>query len=348
MSNESKPSNELVIRRAANLPADSWSDERIRLVASTIAPPEAGPAEVAMFLAVAARYDLDPFAKEIWLAKDKGRLIILTGKDSILKVARSSPDYLGHESGVVYEGDEFLAHRQGGDVAISHSSSFERGAIKGAFCIARKRDHPPVLVMRAMADFEHLKGKDNWRNYPADMITARVVTAAHRLLYNISGMYTQEEVDSGDADTTPMRSIEVADKTRDRLEALKAQLGGPQPQPEPGDPPVVDAVVVEEKPAPRKTPPVPKDEPEAVKKRRFWAVYKEKGYDTDVSEQEARRREWLDSHFSVTSVGDLTPDQLDRAVKLLHSDLGPAPVATEEAATEEAAAGAGPGDGLPF
>lgn len=336
----------LTVRRAANLSADKWTDERIAVVKRTVAPDDAGPAEVAMFLAVASRYDLDPFAKEIWLAKDKGRLIILTGKDSILKVARSNPGYLGHESGVVYSKDTFKAVHKDGNVTVLHQiDGFDRGEIVGAYCLARKEGHPPVLVLRKWSDYSHLHHKDNWKNYPEDMLLSRVLTAAHRMLYNISGMYTPEEVDSGEAHET-LASHEVAAKTKGRLDDLRERVqerfkaGVTEEKPEP-ESEVVDAEfeVVEEPvlrnqageevgpdeevagPAPEKTEAEKSDYERA--RGRYWALYKE-SYDTDDNAQEEARRQWLESHFGKRSFGQLSTDEIRTAIELLERGEGPA------------------------
>lgn len=216
----------LTVRRAANLPTEGWADERIAAIARTVAPDGASPAEIGMFLAVAHRYDLDPFLNEIWLVKDRGRLMVLTGRDSFLKVARRDPNYLGYREGAVYEKDEFtLAHTDDGVSIVHRINGFARGSLAGAFCVVYLKDRPPVLILRRFDDYRHLQGKDNWKANPEDMLLARVITAAHRLAFNISGLYTADEAADvefhGDVDADSARAKAG---TKQTVEEIKAKL----------------------------------------------------------------------------------------------------------------------------
>lgn len=217
----------LTVRRAANLPADMWSDERIAAVSRTVAPKEAGPAEVAMFLAVANRYGLDPFLREIWLAKDKGRLQVLTGRDSFLKIARKNPDYRGYRAEAIYEKDEFAVEYTDDGPSIMHKiQGWDRGRLVAAFSCVYVEGRPPVLIIRRLDDYKHLLNKDNWKQNPEDMLLARVITASHRLAFSISGMYTPDEAGDirVDTDDAAVDSVRASDGTRVQLEELKAKL----------------------------------------------------------------------------------------------------------------------------
>lgn len=353
----------VMVRRAAGLADQQWTDERIAVIHRTIAPEGAGAAEVAMFLAVADRYQLDPFAKEIWLAKDKGRIIILTGRDAIVKVGRSNPDYRGYEADVVYSKDAFQAKHEDGEITIRHEiPGFDRGQLLGAYCLVRKQGHPPMLVMRRWDQYQHLHHKDNWKNYGEDMLLSRVITAAHRLLYNISGMYTPEEMESGEA-AQNLASHEVAEKTKGRLEQLKQKLSA-QPEDDPADDvrEVDFEIVQEEKPkqeakpaaeAPTEQPAKAEDGPSDHERARgrFWALYKEQGYSTDDMAQEEERKAWLEGHFGKRSFGQLSTEEIRVAIGLLETGMGPEKPGAQEAQPATAGAdfpGGLPGDGLPF
>lgn len=316
----------LLVRRAAQLPAESWPDERIATVARTVAPPEATSTEVAMFLAVAHRYGLDPFAKEIWLAKDHGRLIILTGKDSILKVARRDPGYSGHVSGAVYEKDTFKVVREGDRVDMQHEQGLPRGKLLGAYSVARKEGHPDQVIMREIGDYAHLvQKKDNWKQYTEDMIVSRVVTAAHRLLYNISGMYTQEEVDSGDVDAPDLASHEVAKKSQDRMQQLRSTLE--QDGEDLDAIPEAEAEIVgQDAEEPAEDPP---EDPSDFQreKGRYFALWNEV-YRTrllNLSTQQDRqefRRGWQEEHVGKGSAGNFSTDDFRKASAMLEEGIG--------------------------
>lgn len=239
-TNESKQGSEyaLTVRKAAGLTAEDWPDERIGAVARTVAPAEASSAEIAMFLTVAHRYQLDPFLKQIWLAKDKGKLIILTGRDSFIAVAERDPGYQGFDSGIVYSKDAFRVVRDGGDITVHHEIvGFDRGEIIGAFCVAYHESRRPVLVLREWKDYKHLQGKDNWKNYGPDMVETRCITAALRRQYTISGIYSEAEFVDGELLPDAER---MAGATKSRMEGLRATLEAAETQ---------EVVVVEEVPA---------------------------------------------------------------------------------------------------
>lgn len=256
------------IRQAANLPAETWNDARLEALWKIVAPEGATAADMVSLITLATRYDLDPFAKEIWLAKDRGRVLVLTGRDAFLKTARKHANYLGFRSGVVHENDvfEFFVDSDTDDVVVKHHiagiTSAQRGPIAGAYCIVYMRDRPPVWVIREFSDFKHLMGKDNWKNYPSDMVETRVLTAAHRRAVSISGVYAPEEFVDGELDPDvgeqERDNARAASATRSRLDSLRGRMteqparsqpaapvgqeieeaeyevvGKPQPEPEP-------------------------------------------------------------------------------------------------------------------
>jgi len=93
----STPSTDLEQTTSATLaeqPLINQTDaQRLALIKATVAK-DANDAEVGMFLELAAKYDLDPFAKEIWCAKGGsqdgggGRLLIMVGRDGLRKIAQ--------------------------------------------------------------------------------------------------------------------------------------------------------------------------------------------------------------------------------------------------------------------
>lgn len=213
------------IRTGAGLPAESWPDARIETIAKTCAPEDTQVPELAMFLGVANRYDLDPLVGEIWLAKDRGELMVLTGRDSYLKIAQRDPGYEGFDSGVVYEDDDFRIRREGSDITVEHTiTGMKRGDITGAYAVVYHAERKPVLKVRRWSQYKHLHGKTNWRENPDAMIETRALVAALREQFNISGLYTQSEVDTGTFETRGGPSAEVEDATLQRLDELEAEV----------------------------------------------------------------------------------------------------------------------------
>jgi hypothetical protein len=230
------------IRRAAALPAEDWPDERIRTIARTVAPADTSLSELSMFLGVCSRYELDPVAGEAWLVKDEhGKISVLTGRDTMQKVASRDPDFEGIEFGVVYEKDEYQVVRQGDALEVhSIGSGFERGQIAGAWAIGRRKGKRPVFVERRWKDYSHLHRKRNWKNDPAGMIETRVITAALRRMYVLAGIFTPAEMEDVVVDMGEERTAGLQDQTRARMEGLRSRMA------ERREPVEVEAEVVEE------------------------------------------------------------------------------------------------------
>ncbi|HEX7088715.1 MAG TPA: RecT family recombinase [Longimicrobiales bacterium] len=100
--------------------------------------------DIAVGLELAARYELDFFANEIWITKTRrGQLMIMVGRDGLRKVARRNG--LRIFSDVVRENDTF-GYRWDFEkmrVAINHEvagAKHERGELIGAWCLVLAAD----------------------------------------------------------------------------------------------------------------------------------------------------------------------------------------------------------------
>lgn len=195
MSEQEVTGNALVaIRRSAGLTNEKWPDERIETVRRMYAPQAKSVHELAMFLATAERYDLDPVLGEVWLAPMNGGLKVVTGRDAMLKAARRTPGFTGIVSGVVYEKDLFKLTRSGDDVKVTHEiTGFDRGPMMGAYCVAYHNERTPVVIVRKWGDYKHLHNEAVWKDYGEDMVETRCITAALRRQYQLSGLYEESE-----------------------------------------------------------------------------------------------------------------------------------------------------------
>ena len=118
--------------------------KRWDLVKATVAK-GASDQEVAMFLELAAKYDLDPFAKEVWCAKGsntdggEGRLLIMVGRDGLRKIAQRNNIHI--DGDVVHEHDRFeVARSADGNRTVEHAwgRPEDRGPIVGAWAECRE------------------------------------------------------------------------------------------------------------------------------------------------------------------------------------------------------------------
>ena len=144
-----------------------------------------------MFLSLAKKYDLDPFAKEIWCVKMGGKMTVIAARDGYLKIANCHPKFDGMESDVVCANDKFFKDKDG----VHHSYAVNnRGAIIGAYAIVYRKDRSrPVYVFAPYREYYN-NNNPVWRNYPSAMILKVAESMALKRAFSISGLVTQEEL----------------------------------------------------------------------------------------------------------------------------------------------------------
>ncbi len=215
-----------LIVRAARLPEEDWPVERMTTLLRTCIPKDATVADVAAFLAVAVRYELDPLVGQIFLMSTSQGMRIGIERDGFIALAARHPGYQGVQAGVVCKGDEFHMIVTSQGIQLDHEISMgERGDVVGAYCIAHHQDWPPLAIYRPADYYAHLRQdhrKQPWKVYYLDMYENRVIAAALRRRYPIGALYLPEEFESVELGPGLSRRVESA--TRDRTEALKDRL----------------------------------------------------------------------------------------------------------------------------
>lgn len=183
---------------------DRWEAEQIQTIAKTVAK-DLNAAEFQMGMAIAAKYDLDPLLKEIWFAKGRtrdgqpGRVLIMVGRDGLLRNARRDPEYQGFDTDVVREKDIFRVRRlAGGGREIHHEyegSAKKRGAIVGAWAIVRQRGKPDAYFFAPMEEYEPKNSRpdSSWVKQPSVMIQKCALSLCLRLAFNLSGVVGEDE-----------------------------------------------------------------------------------------------------------------------------------------------------------
>ena len=117
-----------------------YTPELVNVIKKTVAK-DATDEELYMFLSIAQKYGLDPFAKEIWFIKYKNKKTkewearIETARDGYLTIAKRDPDFMGIQSFAVHENDEFEMDIENAEVKNVHHkfSHKDRGHIVGVF-----------------------------------------------------------------------------------------------------------------------------------------------------------------------------------------------------------------------
>ena len=176
-------------RELATTNGSRWTAEQIDAIKKTVAL-NANDSELTMFLSLASKYDLDPFAHEIWFVNIRGRNTIITGRDGYLKIANCNSHYQGMKSDVVYTGDKFFKDETG----IHHAYNVgNRGKIIGAYAEVYRDDRKANAYFFApMSDYNKHGGV--WEQYPHAMIAKVAEAAALKRAFSISGLVTEDEI----------------------------------------------------------------------------------------------------------------------------------------------------------
>jgi phage recombination protein Bet len=131
--------------------------------------------EFLLLMQLAKTYQLDPFAKQIWAVKyGNNPAAIFCGRDGFLAIAHRSGKFDGMESGTRKDGDDLI----------------------GWCRVYRKDMSRPFEVEVSLSEYS--TGKNLWQTKPKTMIVKVAESHALRRAFGISGLYSPEEIDTGD------------------------------------------------------------------------------------------------------------------------------------------------------
>jgi phage recombination protein Bet len=209
---EEKPSREVLpdTRGAAiTVPARlGFEQQQVVAIKNTVAA-DCNDAELVMFLEVAARYGLDPFAKQIYAAKMKGRVQIIVSRDGLLAHAHKQDTFVQMDGDIVHANDDFRVVFEKGERDIHHSYSTkvdpgksgpegeplgDRGPIVGAWARVVRRGHGTTFFFAPMDEYK--QDRDGpWQKTPSAMILKCAETYSLRKAFSISGVVGEDEVE---------------------------------------------------------------------------------------------------------------------------------------------------------
>lgn len=184
-----------------------FEQQQVVAIKNTVAA-ECSPAELVMFLEIAARYELDPFAKQIYAAKMKGRVVIIVSRDGLLAHAHKQATFERMDGDVVHENDEFTSVFENGERKIKHAFSTKvdpsasgaegeplgRGKIIGAWARVVREGHGETFFFAPMS--EYVQDREGpWKKTPSAMILKCAETYALRKAFSISGVVGEDEVE---------------------------------------------------------------------------------------------------------------------------------------------------------
>ncbi len=215
-----RTTTELVVE-GAGLDGDIWQPARVAALQKLLPPKfQDDPSNLIALASLVDRTGLDPFIRELYCWEDKGRVTYHVGRDGWLKIAKRDPDIESVISGVIYENDAFSFKRdEEGLVHIQHSGGFPQGQLMGAYAVVRLAEGPDQIVVRELTYFKHLLNKDNWRNYPGEMLETRVLATAIKFVSPLAaGLYAPGE--AADDEYVPAG----VQKTQERAQTLAGEL----------------------------------------------------------------------------------------------------------------------------
>ena len=162
-----------LIRDVANIAGMSDANECAEVLANSIIPNNARPAEIITFLAIAKQYRLNPITKEIYAFANRGGVQPIVSIDGWLKIINSHPQF---------NGMEFSDH-----LAAD-------GSLQSVTCrIFRKdRDHP-VEVTEYMNECR--RSTEPWKQWPSRMLRHKATIQAARYAFGCSGIVDQDEAE---------------------------------------------------------------------------------------------------------------------------------------------------------
>lgn len=154
-----------------------YSNEQVALIKRTIAK-EATNDELALFMTMCNRMQLDPWAKQIYFSKIKGRLTIMVSVDGLRLIAHRTGKISGVRRGVIRD---------------------EKGAITHGFCeIHVKGWDKPVYEETPFKEYfkDDSRFDGNWTTKPETMIKKVAECSALRIAcpQELGSVYSPEEM----------------------------------------------------------------------------------------------------------------------------------------------------------
>lgn len=183
--------------------------------------------ELAGFLELAHKYDLDPFADEIWISKSKprqgrdgdtrdGQLLIMVGRNGLRKIARKSGLELAAD--VVHQNDTFRVVRAADrtlKVEHEYGKPEDRGDIVGAWaeCYDPETDKTKGFNYAPLS--EYMPSNENavkfgpWGSTPSIMITTAAERNALRQAVPLGGLIAESDQAVVEGDVSAGETVDV-------------------------------------------------------------------------------------------------------------------------------------------
>lgn len=194
--------------------------ETVEVLKATVAKHTTDP-ELSYFLTLSQAHGLNPFNKEIWCYKRAKRdeagnynyensdLIVMTGRDGYLKIAKRNPNFKKIASQAVYENDTFTC-----DPITEHInhrfSSRNRGSIVGAYAVITEKDGTKHFKYVSFSEYKDTFARANspWSSKPSAMICKCAESVLCKQYGGIAGITAEETMSYDDNRTSSSPQIQ--------------------------------------------------------------------------------------------------------------------------------------------
>jgi len=174
--------------RAQLAAVPQWNDSQVSLLKEQICP-GASDHELVYFGEVCARTGLDPFQRQIYFVKRKGKMVIQMGIDGLRLQAVRSDRYAGNDDPVFDEGLTRFEMLKDGRKRPTTATATVWAIVGGQRCPFTATVEWDAYVPAAVQDFQ-------WQKMPFTMLGKCAESAAIRKAFpaETSGFYTSEEM----------------------------------------------------------------------------------------------------------------------------------------------------------
>lgn len=167
--------------------------QQIQLLKTTLCK-DLGDDEFKLFWNISQRTRLDPLRRQIYAIKRQGRMTIQTGIEGYRAIASRNPNYAGQEGPFWCGKDGVWKDHWVDDVP----------PVAAKVGVRRKDWDQPTYAIANVKSFA-VASNPLWKTMPEHMIAVRAEALALRKAFpeDLSGIYTEEEMDNPDSYQTP-------------------------------------------------------------------------------------------------------------------------------------------------
>jgi len=198
----SLPVSPELIRDVANIAGMTDANECAAVLANSIIPSGAKPAEIVAFLAIAKQYNLNPITKEIYAFANRGGVQPIVSIDGWIKIINSHPQF---------NGMEFDDHLDA------------NGALQSVTCRIYRKDREHVVEVTEYMN-ECRRSTEPWKQWPSRMLRHKATIQAARYAFGFSGIVDPDEAERN-VQTGGAAEVVASDEQVAAILALASETG---------------------------------------------------------------------------------------------------------------------------